>query len=268
MPADAGSSPAPGSHPLVLAFHGGSATGAAMRKLTNLDARADREAWVVAYPDAVEGHWNDGRGVTSYPAHRDGVDDVGFAARLVDHLVQTRGVDRSRVYATGFSNGAMFCHRLAMSRPDLIAAFAAVSGTVPRPLADPGPAEPVPALLVHGTADRIVPYDGGPVDGDESRGAVLSLEEAATHWRSANRCGPVPATETLPHVDPDDPTRVQVTTWPAGPGGAEVVAVTVVDGGHTWPGGLQYKPVRVIGPVAGDLNASDAVVAFFSGKHR
>ena len=265
-PAD-GAGPSQG-RPLVLAFHGGDAAGAAMRQLTNLDARADRMGWVVAYPDAVEGHWNDGRGVSHYPAHRDDVDDVGFVARLVDHLEDTAAVDRRRVYATGFSNGAMFCHRLAMSRPDLVAAIAPVAGTIPRPLLDPGPADPVPVLIVHGTADRMVPYHGGPVGGaSESRGLVASVEETAARWRAANRCAETPEEETLPHRDESDPTRVRVATWTAGPGGGEVVVATVVEGGHTWPGGLQYRPERFIGPTARDLTASDAIVEFFA-RHR
>ncbi|HEX2275145.1 MAG TPA: PHB depolymerase family esterase, partial [Acidimicrobiales bacterium] len=222
-----------GPRPLIVAFHGGMATGADMRKLTNLDARADREGWVVAYPNGVEGHWNDGRGVDNYPAHRDDVDDVGFVSRLVDHLVETAGVDRGRVYATGFSNGGMFVHRLAMTRPDLVAAIAPVAGTIARPLLDPGPQAPVPVLMIHGTADRMVAYDGGPVGGpSESRGEVASVEETCAWWRAANRCSDTAEEETLPHRDDADPTHVRVARWePEGADGAEVVVATVVEGG-------------------------------------
>ncbi len=258
------------ARPLVVAFHGGSADAGAMRKLTNLDARADREGWVVAYPNGVEGHWNDGRGVDSYPAHRDDVDDVGFVGRLVDRLAETAGVDAERVYATGFSNGGMFVHRLAIARPDLVAAIAPVAGTVARPLLDPGPRAPVPIFMIHGTADRMVPYDGGPVGGpSESRGEVASVEETAARWRAANRCRREAEEETLPHRDEDEPTRVRIATWrAAAPDGAEVVVGTVVEGGHTWPGGLQYRPQRFIGHTARDLKASDAIFEFFARHSR
>jgi polyhydroxybutyrate depolymerase len=257
-----------GGRPLILAFHGGSSTASDMRKLTNLDARADREGWVVAYPNGVDGHWNDGRDVDDYPAHHDDVDDVGFVTRLVDHLVDTAGVDRGRVYATGFSNGGMFVHRLAMTSPDLVAAIAPVSGTIARPLLDPGPSAPVPVFMIHGTADRMVSYDGGPVGGpSESRGEVASVEETAARWRAANRCSDTPDEETLPHQDEADPTRVRLARWrPGGTEGDEVVLATVVEGGHTWPGGLQYRPQRFIGPTTRDLIASDAIVEFF-GRH-
>jgi polyhydroxybutyrate depolymerase len=240
-----------------------------MRRLTNLDARADREGWVVAYPDGVEGHWNDGRGTTVIPAHRDDVDDVGLAAALVDHLAATAGVDRDRVYATGFSNGAMFCHRLATERPSLVAAIAPVAGTMPVPLLDAERPRAVPVLIVHGTADPVVAYEGGAVMADPARGRVASVEQTAARWRAANRCRPEPTVEDLPHRDASDPTRIRMATWtPADDDGADVVVVTVDGGGHTWPGGLQYQPQRVIGPVAGDVHASDLIAAFCRGRAR
>ena len=254
--------------PLVVAFHGGSATGGAMRKLTNLDRRADREGWLVAYPESVKGHWNDGRSSSAIVEHREGVDDVGWFARLVDHLVETAGADPERVYVTGFSNGGMFCHRIAVERPDLVAAIASVGGPMPEPLLDPGPSRPVPALIVHGTDDPVVPNGGGPVQGDESRGRVLSEEGTAARWREVNRCSPTGSETELPHRDPDDDTRVRLTRWQPDGEGAEVVLVTVDGGGHTWPGGLQYLPQREIGPTARDVHASDLVADFFRGEVR
>ncbi|MDQ4134075.1 MAG: dienelactone hydrolase family protein [Actinomycetota bacterium] len=260
----------PDPAPLVVAFHGGMATGGAMRKLANLDARAEREGWLVAYPDSVAGHWNDGRGSAVIHEHRDQVDDLGWVARLVDHLVETAGADRDQVYATGFSNGAMFCHRIAVERPELVAAIAPVAGPMPEPLLDPGPTRAMPALLVHGTDDPVVPYAGGPVQGDPDRGRVASVEETAARWRAVNRCSTEGSVTEVPHRDPADRTRVRVRRWePDDDGtGAEVVLVTVEGGGHTWPGGLQYQPQSRIGVTTGDVHASDLVVDFFRGKTR
>ena len=257
-----------GAAPLVVAFHGGMANGGAMRKLTNLEARADDEGWLVAFPDSVEGHWNDGRGSEAIAEHRDDVDDVGWVARLVDHLVETAGADPERVYATGFSNGGMFCHRLAVERPDLVAAIAPVAGPMPEPLLDPGPGRPVPVLLVHGTADPVVPYGGGPVQGDDRQGRVASVEETAARWRKVNRCSPTASETELPHRDESDDTRVRVLRWEPEGEGAEVVLVTVEGGGHTWPGGLQYQPQSKIGATAGDAHASDLVADFLRAKVR
>lgn len=238
-----------------------------MRRLTGLDARADREGWLVAYPDGTRGHWNDGRGAPGIAAQAHGVDDVGFAADLVAHLVATAGADPERVYATGMSNGAMFCHRLAAERPDLVAAIAPVAGLLPEPLLRaPPPAAPVPVIMVHGTVDPIVPWNGGLVLDDAGSGRVASVDETVGWWRKANRTRPAATVEHLPHRRGPDPTTVRVTTWPAGPGGADVTLVTVIAGGHTWPGGLQYLPPRVIGLTAGDVAASDLIVAFLAGR--
>ena len=257
-----------GAAPLLVTFHGGGSTGGAVRKLTNLDRRADREGWLVAYPESLEGHWNDGRGSAEIPEQRNGVDDVGWFARLVDHLVESAGADPERVYVTGFSNGGMFCQRLAVERPDLVAAVASVGGPMPEPLSDPGPSRPMPVLVVHGTDDPVVPYRGGPVQGDERRGRVLSAEDTAARWRAANRCSPTGSRTELPHRDPDDHTRVRITRWRPEGEGAEVVLVTVDRGGHTWPGGPQYLPQREIGLTARDVHASDLVVDFFRDEVR
>lgn len=238
-----------------------------MRRLTNLDARADAAGWLVAYPDAIDGHWNDGRDGPAGAAGDEGVDDVGFAVALVDHLVDVAGADRRRVYATGMSNGAMLCHRLAAERPDVVAAIAAVAGTMPeRQLATEG-AGPVAVLVVHGTADPIVPWAGGPVSGSPSTGRVASVEDTAGWWRRADGTGSSPTAEEPAGPGPEDPTSVRLTTW-SGPGGADVALLAVDGGGHTWPGGLQYMSQRVIGRTTTHVHASDLVVRFFAGRTR
>jgi len=232
-----------------------------MRRLTNLDARVDAAGWLVTYPDGTDGHWNDGRGGVAAR-----VDDVSFAVGLVEHLVEVAGADADRVYATGMSNGAMFCHRLAAERPDVVAAFAPVAGTLPEPLLGYKPNGPVPVLMVHGSADPIVAYQGGTVA--PGRGQVASVDETAAWWRTANRAAEPATVEELAEASDADPTRVHRATWAAGPGGGDVVVVTVDGGGHTWPGGLQYLPRRVIGRTTTHVHASDLVVAFFSGQLR
>ncbi len=58
-------------------------------------------------------------------------DDVGFIRALAAHLFETQCIDRSRVYATGFSNGGYLSHRLACEAGDLFAAAAPVAGPGP-----------------------------------------------------------------------------------------------------------------------------------------
>jgi poly(3-hydroxybutyrate) depolymerase len=91
--------------PLVLVFHGGGGHAATMPNFTHFDGLADREGFLVAYPESVNKHWNDTRGLS--PA-----DDVAFIGILIAELERSRGVDPKRIYATGISKG-FFSQRLA-----------------------------------------------------------------------------------------------------------------------------------------------------------
>ncbi len=253
--------------PLVLALHGGGGSGLAMETVTGLSVLSDRHGFVVAYPDAVGGHWNDGRGLRQLRSHREGVDDVGFMAALVGELARTRGVDTRRVYAAGISNGAIFCHTLAARRADLVAAVAPViGGMVPSVAADFRPARPVSVIVVQCTADPLVPFGGGVVAWN--RGRIVPTAEAVRKWAEFDGCAAEPVREELPDLDPSDGMRVMRETYGGGREGSEVVLVTIEGGGHTWAGGVQYLPERVIGRTCRDVNASALIWEFFSRHPR
>src|SRR6186997_1467020 len=71
---------------LVLAFHGGGLSGAQQQATSSLDKIADRERFIVAYPEGFESGWADGRGVL--PADKLGIDDVGFARAVVADIAR------------------------------------------------------------------------------------------------------------------------------------------------------------------------------------
>ena len=121
--------------PLVLVFHGGGGEGKQMPALTGMNAIADREGFVAAYPDGIDRNWNDGRYSQAITTQRFNLDDVGFVAALIDELAATLPIDRSRVFATGISNGGMFSQRLGCELADKVAAIAPVAGSLPELLA-------------------------------------------------------------------------------------------------------------------------------------
>ncbi len=53
--------------PLVLVFHGGGGNSAQMERYSRFDGPAEREGFIVAYPESIGGNWNDGRGAQSIP---------------------------------------------------------------------------------------------------------------------------------------------------------------------------------------------------------
>ena len=249
---------------LVVALHGRLGTGAEMARLSRFDALADREHFLVAYPDGWQRSWADGRSGT--PADKKDLDDVGFISAMLDDIARRQPYDPSRVYAAGISNGGFMSERLACDLGDRFAAIGVVAATLADYLASRCRlSHPMSVMLMNGTLDPLVPFGGGDLSG--GRGHVLSVDETVATWAGWDRCSPTPATRTLPNTA-NDGTRVSEATFGHCAGGAEVVAYRIDGGGHTWPGGSQYLPVRFVGKASRNLAGSEALWGFFSRHHR
>ena len=243
--------------PLLMVLHGSAGSGEDMMTVTQrgFERLADKEKFVVVYPDALERRWNDQGGT---------VDDVGFLLAIVDKLVADGLVDKTRVFVTGISNGGMMAQRLACEQAERIAGIATVAGGLSEPLqATCKPTRPLPVLVIHGTEDPIVPWAGGAVAGFEDFGKVLSARETATFWAANNRCGAGGVIMPEPDRDPRDGTRVKMEAFASCPAGAAVRLAAVEGGGHTWPGGYQYLPERFIGRTSQDVDANSLIWNFF-----
>jgi polyhydroxybutyrate depolymerase len=205
---------------LVLNLHGAGQTGGEQAAITNYNAIADQHGFVVAYPDGIDFSWADGRGA-SVP-DRQGVDDVGFLATLIDQLSRDYNVPRGRVFVTGMSAGAFMATRLACERADLVSAIAPVAGTLGAALSC-APSRPVSVLQVHGTDDPVVPFAGGPMLGRGGPSDVVAAPAMVQRWRDVDRC-PAPV---------DNGHGFTASGCAAG---TEVVFVQLDGVGHTWPG--------------------------------
>jgi polyhydroxybutyrate depolymerase len=258
--------------PVVLAFHGGGGTGARLRGFVgaSLERLADRFGFLVAYPDGFEGHWNGCRGAARFAANTRAVDDVAFTRALLDRLAARHRLDRSQVFALGFSNGGHLVYRLALEVPGEVRAVAAFAASLPeeRGIDCRPTGRPIPVMLVNGTHDRINPYAGGEViaPGGESLGRVRSALETARYFARLAGHDETPVRATV--VDPRSPddTWVQETTW-RGPGLAEVRFYTVHGGGHTLPGPRATFPA-FLGSTERRFDAVDAAVRFFLWRPR
>ena len=176
--------------PLVLMFHGGGGMPAYAEKDSKFSELAEREGFLVAYPQGFEKSWNDGRGDSAVAAQRDNIDDVAFVAALIDDIGKRHNVDSKRVYATGISNGAMFSHYLAAKLSAQIAAIAPVVGGMPEPLEKVfNPESAISVLIFNGTADPLVPYQGGDITAfGKKRGRIISTDGAAKKWATQAHC--------------------------------------------------------------------------------
>ena len=253
--------------PLVIALHGGGGDGHKMEKLSHLSLLADRFGFIVAYPDAVEGHWNDGRGLNRYRSQKDNIDDVGFISRMIDAIAGEYNINKDRVYVTGASNGAMMSLRLGCELAHKITALAPVIGSMPENLvARCAPARPIPLVMINGTDDPLVPWEGGYVHIFRKKlGKIISVPQTIEFWVARNGCSPNPQISMAPDTAPEDHTRVQKSVYGQCTDGADVVLYEIQGGGHTWPGGYQYLPEFLIGKTSRDLDASKAIWDFFNG---
>ena len=258
------------SVPLVFALHGGGGSGKKMAGFTGLSRLADREGFMVVYPDGVEKHWNDGRGLARYRSQRENIDDVGFISGLIDTLAKEYPVDLGRVYVTGASNGAMMSYLLACELTDKITAIAPVIGALGENIAQScSPTRPIPVLMIGGRADPLVPWQGGDVHFFRKKfGKVISFPQTLAFWVAHNGCLEMPQISWLPDVDPHDGTRIKKTSYRQCRQGVEVVLYEIQDGGHTWPSGYQYLPEYIIGKTSRDIDGAEVIWDFFERFRR
>ena len=263
---------------LVFVFHGGAGTAKKIAQFTGFDELSQRRGFIVVYPQGLNGHWNDGRKEETFRKHNESVDDVGFVVALLESLKAEYAIDPNAVFATGLSNGGMFSHRLGIEHSQHFAAIAPVIGGIPEPLADREPQQPVSVLIMNGTEDPFVPYNGGPVTVRlfpllrrrplADRGRVISTDAAVRFWLRHNGTAGEPKTTRLADADPSDGCHVERAEWTCAGRGVSVVLYKVVGGGHTYPGGSQYLPERVIGKTCGDLRATEVIWEFFAAHRR
>ena len=243
--------------PLLLMFHPALATGRWFADLTGMSAAADPDGYVVAYPDGYRRTWNAGN--CCGPAHRDGVDDVGFARDVIDDVSGIVRVDPARTYAAGFSNGGAMAYRLACEMADRFAAITVASAAFHVDPAACRPSRPVSVLHFHGRADPIAPYAGGP-GAVEQTGPQVPVETTIATWVRLNGCVAQPRTELH---------RGQATlrTYPGCRGGTAVSLCVIENMGHQWPGARQAGR-DAAGPTTQDVAATPMALEFFRAHHR
>jgi polyhydroxybutyrate depolymerase len=252
--------------PVVFVLHGGGGNARGTERYTQFNQAAEKVGFFVIYPDAVGSNWNDGRGVDSVVAPKQNIDDVKFLRLLLEAVARDHRLDRSRVFATGISNGAFMCHRLAAEASDMIAAIApVVGGMAPAMAAKFKPEYSVSILIIQGEADPLVPIDGGDVGfpRGRKRGKVIPAKETLAKYLERNGSEGTPTMSTLA-ADPSDGTAVEISKYPDGPGGVKTYYYLVKNGGHAWPGRPAYLRETCIGKASQAFPASEVICQFFA----
>jgi poly(hydroxyalkanoate) depolymerase family esterase len=263
--------------PLIVMLHGCTQTADAFADATQMDAIAEKEGFVVAYPEQSPDtistrcfRWYD-------PAHQ--ARDAGEPKELADAALAVamgHGVDPQRIYVAGISAGAAMSVILGATYPDRFVAIGVVAGveykgatTIAEGLstASNGGPDPdtqgdlahtamgtrtrvVPTFVVHGTSDGVL--------------AKVNGDQVAEQWRRTNTLvlgdGALEPVTSIAGTAGYTFTRMVHRNKA---NGASVIEYYVVDNlGHAWPGGKDggsYSDKR--GP-----DASALLWGFFSGR--
>lgn len=207
--------------PLVFNFHGFG--GIASDYMTYADMRnvSESEGFILVYPQGSclngSSHWN-----PSAPSedNKSNADDLGFIEALIDHLSSDYNIDPERVYACGYSNGAMFSFGLACDKSDLIAAVGSVSGTMLDVSCTPQ--HPMPVINIHGTADAVLPYNGSS--------DYNSVDTVLSTWVDINNTNIVPVMTS----EVDNGVTIEHYIYSGGDNDVSIEHYKILGGDHVW----------------------------------
>lgn len=294
--------------PLVLVLHGSGQNGAQIRMETGFgfDRLADQHPFAVLYPSSKSFDWNDCSNTGDFSVDGRELDHVAYLTTLVDRLVATHQFDRDRVFVTGVSSGGFMSLRLALESASRFRAVAAVSANVPAAgnfkCQLPAASGVLSAnssneaartknatssvLFINGTADPLVPYQGGQAalwgmffDSGEVLSAQASAELFARlnqlHEQAPNRAA-IADTDTKLAATRNHSNQQNASSQPTelnakntverrvwqGDSGVNVELITIRNGGHGMPQPYWQRP-RLLGPSPMSPNGPDLIWQFF-----
>jgi polyhydroxybutyrate depolymerase len=254
--------------PLLFNLHGGTSNANAQGIVSGMHAKSDTEGFLLIEPEGYGGAfnirtWNAGN--CCGPATNAGIDDVAFTDAMIDNIAADACVDAKRIFATGYSNGAMLSHRLACQLSDRIAAIAPNAGgigdvnqnvTPPVQVFNCSPSRPVPVFEMHGLSDGCYNFNGGVGAGLSSTN-FISIPTTIVGWAFRNGCSMTTATTY-------QNGNATCATYQGCTQGADVTLCTVAGMGHAWPGSPIYNLAATCGgTTTTDLQGTDALWDFF-----
>jgi polyhydroxybutyrate depolymerase len=238
--------------PLVISLHGYAEWPAHQMQISHWNDLAEQYGFIVVYPSGTQFplRWHT-RGEPG--SDTDPMLDVTFISDLIDQLESEYNLDPARIYVNGLSNGGGMSFVLSCKLSERIAAIGTVSGAYLFPWSECHPSRPVPTIVFHGTADPIVPYQGGPSKAFDL--PFPSIPEWIDALARHNGCTGAPL--ELPASG--DVSGVQFANCASN---AEVIFYTIAGGGHSWPGG-EPMPESIVGYTTQDINATKTMWDFF-----
>lgn len=255
--------------PVVFMFHGFNGRAEWSLRWTGWAEKADAEGFIAVFPEGSRPFpqqprnamtnspaWNDGSG--RFSACWDNVDDVGLTVAILQDVAARYPVDRSRVYAVGFSNGASMAYRVGIEAAQHFAALGVISASGIRVPASPL-ARPGSLLAMHGDADSVSPIEGGDVPQfgiiDRRPAPII----AARTWASL--------LGLPPEAEESEPVA-GIRRWQFGPdqAGGEVRFYQLAGRGHIYP--RSRTLLSLSGAKRDEFDATDVIWEFFKSHAR
>ena len=230
--------------PLILVLHGATQSPASAERMSKMSQKSESENFIVVYPSGTGRlpTWNSGS-CCAY-AMKNHIDDIAFLGSLIDKLETDYSIDRKRIFVTGISNGGMMSYRVGCELSDKVAAIAPVEGALD---VECKPTAPVSVLVFHGTADHLVPFNGGSTPFQMgSKRSDTPVSGSVQFWIKHDACSTEPKHEETSEVHTD--------VYSACKSGTSVVLYAIQGGHHSWPGD-RLTP---------QINATDTMLAFFA----
>lgn len=219
--------------PLVVMFHGYSASGPIEELYFQLTATSDANNFLYAYGNGLfnplgDRYWNADNACCDF--YNVPVDDVAYFDAIVADVESKYMVDKKRIFVVGHSNGGFMSHRLACDRSSTVAAIVSLAGAVWEDASQCNPTDKVSIAEVHGDADMTIFYDGGSTP----EGTYPAATTTVATWAAKNGCGtPIAPTGTTLTLDTTLPANQTVVSgFPSCPAGIDVELWTIHGGGH------------------------------------
>jgi polyhydroxybutyrate depolymerase len=179
-------------------------------------------------------NWNDCRLPIKGNGSASNADDIGFIDTLIDWSHEHYHTNLNRVYVTGASNGGMMSFRVITELGYKIAAAAVFIANQPKQSDCPDPKYPVPLMIMNGTHDPLVLWQGGKI---RKQGVTLLSAENTLHfWSNVNKLNSPQRVNNLPDINKHDGSYIVKHVFPTNaPDSAELWFYKVKGGGHTMP---------------------------------
>ena len=243
-PSDLGS-----KRPLIISCHGMNQSAKYQwDALKDAKTLADKEKFVIVLPEGINNGWD-----------ISGDRDINLIKDLIAQMKKDFDIDENRVYLSGFSMGGMLTYHAMNKIPDVIAAFAPISGYPMWGFTYTGK-RAIPVIHHHGTGDDVCVYSN----------VQRNIDELV----KKNKCSSTP-TITQNYGGYSHITRKE---WGGGTDGVKVVLMELANKGH-WISNdglftldeiwkfcknysLEEKPVQVkiTSPVTGAKTSKDVTL--------